>query len=59
MTVSTKSVSEIIGRLECGKPAGPDGICAVFKILKYQDTCVVVNVLYIMSSSWLLTTSYD
>ena len=26
MSVSTKSVSEIIGKLECGKSAGPDGI---------------------------------
>ena len=24
MSVSTKSVSEIIGKLECGKSAGPD-----------------------------------
>ena len=26
MAVSTKSVSEIIGKLECGKSAGPGGI---------------------------------
>ena len=28
MSVSTKSVSEMIGKLECGKSAGPDGIGA-------------------------------
>ena len=30
MSVSTKSVSEIIGKLECGKSAGPDGIGAEY-----------------------------
>ena len=30
MTVPTKSVSENIGQLECGKSAGPDGIDAEY-----------------------------
>ena len=30
MAVSTKSVSKIIGKLECGKSAGPDGIGAEY-----------------------------
>ena len=30
MSVSTKSVLEIIGKLECGKSAGPDGIGAEY-----------------------------
>ena len=35
MAVSTKSVSEIIGKLECGKSAGPDGIGAEY--LKFSN----------------------
>ena len=35
MVVSTKSVSEIIGKLECGKSAGPDGIGAEY--LKFSN----------------------
>ena len=35
MSVSTKSVSEIIGKLECGKFAGPDGIGAEY--LKFSN----------------------
>ena len=35
MTVSTKSVSEMIGQLECGKSAGPDGIDAEY--LKFSN----------------------
>ena len=35
MSVSTKSVSEIIGKLECGKSAGPDGIGAEY--LKFSN----------------------
>ena len=35
MCVSTKSVSEIIGKLECGKSAGPDGIDAEY--LKFSN----------------------
>ena len=30
MSVSAKSVSEIIGKLECEKSAGPDGIGAEY-----------------------------
>ena len=35
MSVLTKSVSEIIGKLECGKSAGPDGIGAEY--LKFSN----------------------
>ena len=35
MSVSTKSVSKIIGKLECGKSAGPDGIGAEY--LKFSN----------------------
>ena len=35
MSVSTKSAPEIIGKLECGKSAGPDGIGAVY--LKFSN----------------------
>ena len=35
MSVSTKSVSKIIGKLECGKSAGPDGIEAEY--LKFSN----------------------
>ena len=35
MSVSTKSVSEIIGKLECGKSAGPEGIGAEY--LKFSN----------------------
>ena len=35
MSVSTKSVSEIIGKLECGKSARPDGIGAEY--LKFSN----------------------
>ena len=35
MTVSTKSVSEIIGKLECEKSAGPDEIGAEY--LKFSN----------------------
>ena len=35
MSVSTKSVSESIGKLECGKSAGPDGIGAEY--LKFSN----------------------
>ena len=35
MSVSTKSVSEIIGKLECGKSAGPNGIGAEY--LKFSN----------------------
>ena len=30
MAVSTKCISEIIAKLECGKSAGPEGICAEY-----------------------------
>ena len=29
----------------------------MLEILKYQDTCIIVIVFHIMSSSWLLTTA--
>ena len=35
MAVSTKCISEIIAKLECGKSAGPDGICAEY--LKFSN----------------------
>ena len=35
MAVSTKSISEIIVKLECGKSARPDGICAEY--LKFSN----------------------
>ena len=44
MSVSTKSVSEIISKLECGKSAGPDGIDA-----KYLNASnVKIHVLFSM-----------
>ena len=41
MSVSTKSVSEIIGKLECGKPAGPDGIGAEY--LKFSNIKIHID----------------
>ena len=35
MVVSTNCVSQIIDNLECGKSAGPDGICAEY--LKFSN----------------------
>ena len=35
MAVSTKCIFEIIAKLECGKSAGPDGICAEY--LKFSN----------------------
>ena len=61
MAVSTKSVSEVIGTLEYGKSAGPEGIGAEYlKVsnIKIHD-CITVIVFHIMFSSRLLTTSYD
>ena len=39
MSVSTKSVSEVISKLECGKSAGPDGIGAEY--LKFSNIHVL------------------
>ena len=58
MAVSTKSVSEIISKLECGISAGPDGIDAEY--LKSSNT--KINVLLSMCFTfnlWLYTTSYN
>ena len=35
MVVSAKCISQIIAKLECGKSAGPDGICAEY--LKFSN----------------------
>ena len=40
MTVSTKSFLEIIGKLECGKSAGPDGLGAEY--LKFSNVKIHV-----------------
>ena len=61
MVVSTKRVSEIIGKLECKKSARPDGFGTEylkFSNVKIHD-CIIVIVFHIMFSSWVLATSHD
>ena len=59
MAVLTKSVSEVIGKPECGKSAGTDGIGAEYLKFSNIKIHVLLSMWIIMSSSWLLTTSYD
>ena len=54
MAVSTKSVSEIIGKLECGKSAGPDGIGAEY--LKFSN--IKIHVLLSMCFTLCLAHGY-
>ena len=54
MAVSTKSVSEIISKLECGKSAGPDGIDAEY--LKFSN--IKIHVLLSMCFTLCLTHGY-
>ena len=53
-SVSTKSVSEIISKLECGKSAGPDGIDAEY--LKFSN--IKIHVLLSMCFTLCLTHGY-
>ena len=54
MAVSTKSVSEIIGKLECRKSAGPDGIGAEY--LKFSN--IKIHVLLSMCFTLCLAHGY-
>ena len=54
MAVSTKSVLEIIGKLECGKSAGPDGIGAEY--LKFSN--IKIHVLLSMCFTLCLAHGY-
>ena len=54
MSVSTKSVSEIIGKLECGKSAGPDRIGAEY--LKFSN--IKIHVLLSLCFTLCLAHSY-
>ena len=54
MSVSTKSVSEIISKLECGKSAGTDGIDAEY--LKLSN--IKIHVLLSMCFTLCLTHGY-
>ena len=54
MAVSTKSVSELIGKLECGKSAGPDGIGAEY--LKFSN--IKIHVLLSMCFTLCLAHGY-
>ena len=54
MAVSTKSVSEIISQLECGKSAGPDGIDAEY--LKLSN--IKIHILLSMCFTLCLTHGY-
>ena len=54
MAVSTKSVSEIISKLECGKSADPDGIDAEY--LKLSN--IKIHVLLSMCFTLCLTHGY-
>ena len=54
MAVSTKSVSEIISKLECKKSAGPDGIDAEY--LKFLT--IKIHVLLSMCFTLCLTHGY-
>ena len=52
MTVSAKSITEIVSKLECGKSAGPDGISA--ECFKFSDTKihVLLSLLFSMCLSY-------
>ena len=54
MAVSTKSVSKLIGKLECGKSGGPDGIGD--KYLKFSD--IKIHVLLSMCFTLCLAHGY-
>ena len=54
MAVSTKSVSEIVGKLECGKSAGPDRIGAEY--LKFSN--IKIHVLLSMCFTLCLAHGY-
>ena len=54
MAVSTKCISEIIAKLECGKSPGPDGICAEY--LKFFN--VKLHALLALCLSLCLSHSY-
>ena len=54
MSVSTKSVLKIIGKLECGKSAGPDGIDAEY--LKFSN--IKIHVLLSLCFTLCLARGY-
>ena len=54
MSVSIKSVSKIIGKLECGKSAGPDGIGAEY--LKFSN--IKIHILLSLCFTLCLTHGY-
>ena len=51
MIVSTNCVSQVIAKLECGKAAGSDGICAEY--LRFSHTYSISALFFCMYIPWL------
>ena len=60
MVVSINCVSQIVDNLECGKSAGPDGICAEhLKFSSDKNFYLASSLFYSMFISWLSTNCFD